>query len=167
MLLLYFSCSFTSQINLALGDETRVIEKTRVLVSESKRLYGDKRNSEIERNDDLDAIDDEILEAGTSRKRTRQKELYDEEVYDDRQFYSMLLKTFITSSSNPTNGMRKEDILAMQKYKRKKISVDRKASKGRKVRYVTHPKLQNFMFPIRHRTADDIIDNRLFNSLFQ
>lgn len=26
-------------------------------------------------------------------------------------------------------------------------AVDRKASKGRKIKYVTHPKMQNFMFP--------------------
>lgn len=31
--------------------------------------------------------------------------------------------------------------------KSRKKNVDRKASKGRKIKYVTHPKMQNFMFP--------------------
>lgn len=31
--------------------------------------------------------------------------------------------------------------------KSRKKTVDRKASKGRKIKYVTHPKMQNFMFP--------------------
>lgn len=31
--------------------------------------------------------------------------------------------------------------------KSRKKSVDRRASKGRKIKYVTHPKMQNFMFP--------------------
>jgi Apoptosis-antagonizing transcription factor, C-terminal len=28
------------------------------------------------------------------------------------------------------------------------VQVDRKASKGRKIRYTKHPKLENFMFPL-------------------
>lgn len=31
--------------------------------------------------------------------------------------------------------------------KSRKKTVDRRASKGRKIKYVTHPKMQNFMFP--------------------
>lgn len=31
--------------------------------------------------------------------------------------------------------------------KSRKKTVDRKASKGRKIKYVSHPKMQNFMFP--------------------
>lgn len=134
-------------------------------MSESKRLDLGPNKAEVIENDEQ--ANDEIVANTRDRKRPRQKEVYDEEVYDDRPFYSMLLKTFIVSSNNQTTGMRKEDILAMQKYKHKNNKVDRKASKGRKVRYILHPKLQNFMFPMKQALADDVIDDRLFNSLFQ
>lgn len=47
------------------------------------------------------------------------------------------------------------------------LDVDRRASKGRKIRYVVHPKLQNFMFPVQ-RVANADSDSTFFtNSLFQ
>jgi len=47
--------------------------------------------------------------------------------------------------------------------------VERKASKGRKVRYNVHDKLQNFMFPLSLGTAEvgGIDAEKLFHSLFQ
>ena len=47
--------------------------------------------------------------------------------------------------------------------------VERKASKGRKVRYNVHDKLQNFMFPVGVSAAEvgGIDADRLFQSLFQ
>ena len=46
-------------------------------------------------------------------------------------------------------------------------NVDRKASKGRKIRYLPHKKLENFMFPIQIRQSSAQDSNRLFSSLFQ
>jgi protein AATF/BFR2 len=49
--------------------------------------------------------------------------------------------------------------------------VDRKASKGRKVRYNVHAKLQNFMFPMPTASAFETTGpqdaDKLFQSLFQ
>jgi hypothetical protein len=48
--------------------------------------------------------------------------------------------------------------------------VERKASKGRKVRYNVHDKLQNFMFPMGLSGADaagGMDSEKLFQSLFQ
>jgi protein AATF/BFR2 len=47
----------------------------------------------------------------------------------------------------------------------KKNTVDRKASKGRKIRYVVHPKLVNFTFPVA-RSEPMIQDDVWFRSLF-
>ena len=47
----------------------------------------------------------------------------------------------------------------------KKKTVDRKASKGRKIRYVVHEKMVNFMFPIA-RKEPMISDDVWFKSLF-
>lgn len=44
--------------------------------------------------------------------------------------------------------------IPVRRKSRKKI-VDRRASKGRKIKYVTHPKMQNFMFPqVSHRSTN-------------
>jgi protein AATF/BFR2 len=143
-----------------MADEARVIEKSRQLLSESRRV--DKNDGTV-RND---GNDDEGIQS--SRKRGRDTDSYDLEVYDDRQFYSMLLKTFISSATAADSGMGKEEILAVQRYKSRNQRVDRKASKGRKIRYVVHPKLQNFMFPIRSTEKTSEIDTRiLVDSLFQ
>lgn len=48
---------------------------------------------------------------------------------------------------------------------KKKSTVDRRASKGRKIRYVVHPKLVNFTFPIR-RAEPMIEEDVWFKSLF-
>lgn len=50
------------------------------------------------------------------------------------------------------------------------MQVERKASKGRKVRYNVHDKLQNFMFPLAHVGNAEVagVDaEKLFQSLFQ
>lgn len=62
--------------------------------------------------------------------------------------------------------MRAEDLAALRKYRRSKVEVDRRASKGRKLRFVSHAKLQNFMFPVQQPEAPMDAD-RLFKSLFQ
>mmetsp|Transcript_19559 Transcript_19559/g.41177 ORF Transcript_19559/g.41177 Transcript_19559/m.41177 type:complete len:481 (-) Transcript_19559:29-1471(-) len=48
---------------------------------------------------------------------------------------------------------------------KKKSTVDRRASKGRKIRYVVHPKLVNFTFPVR-RAEPMIEEDVWFKSLF-
>jgi hypothetical protein len=54
------------------------------------------------------------------------------------------------------------------------LQVDRKASKGRKIKFVAHEKLKNFMFPLplysmtanyNFSAANDV--DRLYQSLFQ
>ena len=51
------------------------------------------------------------------------------------------------------------------KLKKTKRAVDTKASKGRKLRFVVQPKLQNFMFPVSG-VAPEIDTGEFFNSLF-
>ena len=84
----------------------------------------------------------------------------DEEVYDDAAFYQMLLRDF-TDAANSGNGQA-----AGVKLQRKvNKNVDRKASKGRKVRYNLHPKLENFMYPEATEDPDGLDVDRLFSSL--
>ncbi|KAF7309623.1 Sorting nexin-41 [Mycena indigotica] len=70
----------------------------------------------------------------------------DVEVFDDTDFYQQLLRDVIDSRSNGVAGT--DDWMAIQRQKKAKKKVDTKASKGRKIRYETHEKLQNFMVPV-------------------
>lgn len=95
---------------------------------------------------------------------------YDKEVYDDRNFYSLLLKSYISDNNSGDQFLTAEDIAELKKYKKNQHSkVDRKASKGRKIRYVPHAKLQNFMFPMGVTQKEELLidSDRLFASLFQ
>lgn len=87
------------------------------------------------------------------------EDLLDELMYDDSEFYQQVLKEFIESG-----GGAGQDTIVRRTYRKKKI-VNRKASKGRQLRYTLHPKLENFMFPEPYPTPDMDVDE-LFRSLF-
>ncbi|KAG6817530.1 hypothetical protein H0H87_007498 [Tephrocybe sp. NHM501043] len=70
----------------------------------------------------------------------------DPNTFDDTDFYQQMLRDVIDSRGNGSGGG--EDWMAVQKQKKAKKKVDTKASKGRKLRYETHEKLQNFMVPV-------------------
>ena len=101
------------------------------------------------------------------------------EIYDDTPFYQSLLRDLVEQrmsssdaltngadnlqfqlpenlSVNPTTGMRKD--------KKKKV-VDTKASKGRKMRYTVHEKLQNFMAPEDRGSWGERAREEFFDSL--
>ncbi|KAF8629041.1 hypothetical protein AX15_003542 [Amanita polypyramis BW_CC] len=69
----------------------------------------------------------------------------DPELFDDTDFYQQLLRDVIDSKGNVGGA---DDWMIMQKEKRAKKKVDTKASKGRKIRYQVHEKIQNFMVPV-------------------
>ncbi|OAX77499.1 hypothetical protein ACJ72_08202 [Emergomyces africanus] len=97
-------------------------------------------------------------------------------IYDDSIFYQTLLRDLVEermSATNngvealqmqlpsrlaihPTTGMRKDKV---------KKPVDTKASKGRKMRYTVHEKLQNFMPPEDRGTWGDRAREEFFASL--
>jgi len=69
----------------------------------------------------------------------------DEEVFDDADFYQQLLRDVIESK-----GGGSAQLMASQKQKKTKKHVDTRASKGRKIRYEVHEKIENFMVPVPH-----------------
>lgn len=95
----------------------------------------------------------------------------DEEIFDDDDFYHQLLRELIerkTSSLDPNDQVAMgRQWLAIQKL-RSKIhkKVDRKASKGRKLRFHVLNKLLSFMAPIDHTTMNDDARTELYRSLF-
>ena len=75
----------------------------------------------------------------------------DERVYDDADFYTLLLRELVdrrmanTQTSSGPLTPHVASILPSRAELKVKKTVDTKASKGRKMRYTVHEKLQNFM----------------------
>lgn len=95
----------------------------------------------------------------------------DPRIYDDADFYGLLLKELLEqrSADLSTNGTAEFVVQApwqvARDAKTKKV-VDTKASKGRRLRYTVHEKLQNFMAPEERGTWGERQKEELFSSLF-
>ncbi|KAG9120400.1 rRNA-processing protein bfr2 [Ceratobasidium sp. 392] len=85
------------------------------------------------------------------------------EVFDDLDFYQTLLRDVIDSRAGADGS---EDWATRQRLKKAKKIVDTKASKGRKLRYEIHEKLQNFMVPVPTGTWHEEQIDELFANLF-
>jgi len=105
-------------------------------------------------------------DASTESEKHNQEDQEDPEVFDDTDFYQQLLRDVIRARNGDAG---EQDWVAAQKENkaRRKARVDTKASKGRKLRYEVHAKLQNFMVPVpvsRGEWHEEQID-ALFSSL--
>lgn len=104
----------------------------------------------------------------------------DASVYDDADFYAVILQAFVEARSAAGEGAgagvaggagtgRMElnvDIAALRRANKvMKKNVDTKASKGRRLRYTVHEKLQNFMAPRDVGTWGERQADELFASL--
>lgn len=83
----------------------------------------------------------------------------DPETFDDGEFYQQLLKEFLEASKAGNEVQAK----VVKAEKRRKV-VDRKASKGRKIRYNVHEKLVNFTTP--EHAELPVFAPQLFANLF-
>ncbi|KAF4965084.1 hypothetical protein FSARC_7074 [Fusarium sarcochroum] len=94
----------------------------------------------------------------------------DSDIYDDADFYQVLLKELVDQrtvegSSGAATGVPTVVMTAAKDVKSRK-NVDRKASKGRKMRFTVHEKLQNFMAPEDRRAWEQGAIDRFFGTLF-
>lgn len=92
----------------------------------------------------------------------------DEKIYDDADFYGLLLKELLEQKSADSVAASNVDIdfNNMRREAKAKKNVDTKASKGRKLRYTVHEKLQNFMAPEDRGSWGERQSDELFGSLF-
>ena len=91
-----------------------------------------------------------------------------EEVFDDTDFYQALLREVVDASAGagPASGLNGDRYAQFNNISKKKAAgVDVKASKGRKLRYHVHEKLQNFMAPIPMLTWEKEQTDELFRGL--
>lgn len=90
-------------------------------------------------------------------------------IYDDTDFYHSQLRELIEFKSNVSSEAYDvtKQFAELQKLRQKmKKKVDTRASKGRKIRYVVHNKLVNFMAPNDTSDWTDESRNELYRSLF-
>jgi protein AATF/BFR2 len=101
-----------------------------------------------------------------------QKIVEDPNIYDDGNFYQMLLKELVDqrrveSLTAPAPGADANKMMQWVSVKEAKArkNVDTKASKGRKLRFTVHEKLQNFMAPDDRATWEPERIDRFFGTL--
>ncbi|ETS77894.1 hypothetical protein PFICI_09956 [Pestalotiopsis fici W106-1] len=98
-----------------------------------------------------------------------QKVNEDAEIYDDADFYQLLLKELVdqrTADTSGAGGQAATIRYAAVKEAKNKKHVDTKASKGRKMRFNVHEKMQNFMAPEDRRVWEQQAIDRFFGTLF-
>ncbi len=109
-----------------------------------------------------------VAEASSAPSQTTQSS------YDDSTFYQSLLRDLIASRSatsnstmnNATNDVVLPSATCFNTRGSKHKNVDTKASKGRKVRYTVHEKLQNFAVEEERGTWEENARREFFGSLF-
>lgn len=96
----------------------------------------------------------------------------DDAIYDDADFYGILLQSLLEQRSadsvaaSASNNIDVNAGFQMRREAKTKKAVDTKASKGRKLRYTVHEKLQNFMAPEDRGVWGERAMDELFGSLF-
>lgn len=94
----------------------------------------------------------------------------DAAIYDDADFYQLLLKSLVDqrtadSEAQQSAGVATVQWAAMKEAKTSK-AVDRRASRGRKMRFTVHDKLAGFMAPEDRRAWEAEAIDRFFGTLF-
>ncbi|KAI1309502.1 hypothetical protein EDD11_004088 [Mortierella claussenii] len=150
-----------TQIAQTMADKERLLKRTQLKRSEYHILGA---APEVKEDEDED---DKTEKTPVISKLDAHLSNHDEEVFDDTDFYQQLLRELIESrmvdNDDPTAmGMR---WAALRQTKQTKKQVDTKGSKGRRLRYHVHEKLQSFMAPIPAGTWHEEMVEELFSSL--
>ena len=133
-----FNQSISQQVSSTMRAPARLIEKSQPPKRSAPIRVGERRAAV--RSDEADDDDEDKAETvnvdGLDEGEARESELY-----DDVDFYEQLLKEFLESGNDA--GVAGGPSVVSKQIKRRK-NVDRKASKGRKIRYHVQEPLVNF-----------------------
>eukprot|EP00029_Vermamoeba_vermiformis_P002098 TRINITY_DN12492_c0_g1_i1.p1 TRINITY_DN12492_c0_g1~~TRINITY_DN12492_c0_g1_i1.p1 ORF type:complete len:574 (+),score=166.45 TRINITY_DN12492_c0_g1_i1:37-1722(+) len=156
--------------NILKANKEKVVKKTQ-LKREDYSILGKIAKANKAENKDVVLGDDGEPIINTEKQRSVSAEDYDAEIFDDGDFYQMLLKELIESGMNdvqdPYELTRRYLMLNKLRTKRHR-NVDRRATKGRKIKYIVHDKLVNYMAPdtARYPMLTSGTVGQLFRSLF-
>eukprot|EP00898_Chlorokybus_atmophyticus_P006134 jgi/Chlat1/6521/Chrsp45S06002 len=131
--------SISSQVATIMADPERVVKRARCRRSQV-RVFGQGEGVETT----TPSPDDDVLE----------------ETYDDTEFYQALLKEFLETNA-PTAA---DGVFTLKARNRTRKVVDRRASKGRKIRYNLQDPLVSFMAPQPIELSS--MTSQLFSRLF-
>lgn len=155
------------KIEGVLNNKVELVRKTQLLKGGYELFDIDDGVQEtIESNANANA--DEYIAENNVESNTSGR-IYCTEIYDDTDFYHTQLRELIeykTNMSSNANDMAKQFVELQKLRKKMKKRVDTRASKGRKIRYVLHNKLVNFMAPNEASTWTDESKTELYRSLF-
>lgn len=144
------------QISYILSDRDKLIRRTQLkrteydIVGYSKAVNNDNDSEKVTKNR---KDDDEYIP----------------EIFDDNDFYHQLLRELIECKSADISDpvqLSRQWIALQQMRSKMKRKVDTKATKGRKIKYVVHNQLVNYMAPEKCLTWTEESTNELYNSLF-
>lgn len=150
------------QISYILSDREKLVKRTQLKRSEYD-IIGYKKNVLGENNNKNET---EEIPGLMNRKDNDE---YISEIFDDSDFYHQLLRELIECKSADISDpvqLSRQWIALQQMRSKMKRKVDTKASKGRKIKYVVHNKLVNFMAQEKNMTWTDESKNELYSSLF-
>ncbi|CAJ2505187.1 Uu.00g125810.m01.CDS01 [Anthostomella pinea] len=164
----------------AIGRRRAVLEKwsgttknIKLEQSDRKFVKSSEKPITVRLDEELDAPERLVKRTRTPRScapvQVAKKVNEDPEIFDDADFYQLLLKELVDQRTSETSGagMQAATIrYAAVKEAKAKRHVDTKASKGRKMRFTVHEKLQNFMAPEDRRTWEQSAIDRFFGTLF-
>lgn len=105
--------------------------------------------------------------------QAKAKLVSDPSIFDDADFYQLLLKELVdqrmmdsSAAAAPVGDAGRPLQWTAVKEAKTKKNVDTKASKGRKMRFTVHEKLQNFMAPDDRGSWEQDAVDRFFGTLF-
>ncbi|XP_063830341.1 protein AATF-like [Ostrinia nubilalis] len=150
------------QISYILSDRDKLIKRTQLKRSEYD-IVGYEKPS-IEENGEKNGTD-----VNTGMRDRKDNDEYIPEIFDDSDFYHQLLRELIECKSADISDpvqLSRQWIALQQMRSKMKRKVDTKATKGRKIKYVVHNQLVNYMAPEKCTTWTDESTNELYSSLF-
>ena len=160
-----FEQSTLKQIEQVLSNRQRLIQRTQLKRS-SYNILGEEiiPQSSQETEESVHPADTNDFKNNHDENKE-----YNTEIFDDTDFYHQLLRDLIDKKSSDVTDPIKlgRQWLKLQKLRSKmKRKIDTRATKGRKIRYVVHPKLVNFMAPEDRSIWTEEAKTELFNSVF-
>lgn len=149
--------SAMKQVKQILYDKERLIKRTQL----QRSIYKIFGKAEEQKPDQ-----EEMLKRISSQGHLKNR---DPEIFDDSDFYHMLLQDYIrrkSTESSDASATTKQWMEIQQLRSKMKRKVDTRASKGRKIRYEVHKKLVNFMGPYDNSKWTQEMRDELYRSLF-
>eukprot|EP00798_Chlamydomonas_sp_ICE-L_P022824 gene22824-29995_t len=129
--------SVSNQVSAMMRDPAKFVERTQLTVAARPRQLCETTAS-LAATANGDAPQEEA--------EMNLEEMRDSETYDDGEFYQQLLREFLDRGVGGAAGGGAA-LQRLGKSSKKRKAVDRRASKGRKVRYAVQDKMVGFMAP--------------------